>query len=912
MRLRRHRSLSSRLPRLPRLRPQVAFALAALFVGAAWSEPASALVGTASSKAEPAFEVARGNAVRGARTVTWGAAPKQRAAVWTAFERATGGAFDAGWDAATGVPVRLWGRGLDAPGSVASPKKAEVFARSFLAQHLALLAPGADLGDFVLVANVEERGLRTLGFVQQRRGLAVLGGQVSFRFKNDRLFLVGSEAMPHVLATPPSATWSDDALRGRALAWMQGTSADLVAGAVDAQAIVLPLVREKGSVDYRTVRRVVVDATSPIGRWDVYLDATTGEPVARQQTLRFDQGTLLYNTPDRYPLATRSDYPAPNVDITLDGAPSNTDASGLFNWATGVTAQGVARLTGQYVDVKNDAGGEATQSFSVDPGGSFTWDASASATVDAQLTGYVHASKAKEHVRVYAPLMSWLNQQIPVTVNINDQCNAYSDGNSINFYKSSNYCENTGRIPDVIYHEFGHSFHAHAIIPGVGAFEGALSEGISDFMAASITGDSGTARGFFYSDEPLRELDPPNFEYVWPDDVGEIHDTGRIIGGALFDLRKALVAKLGDPAGADYTNVLFYELLKRSVDIPTTYLEVVAADDDDGDLENGTPNVCEINDAFGAHGLRAIGVTSPTLGAVVPSAAGYTVSVAISGLFAQCPNDVLDGLTLDWRLREDKMKTGSLAMAQSGEVWQATIPDQEADQVVQYRVTLKLGDGTTRSYPDNLADPWYELYIGETTPIYCTDFNGDPMNDGWTHGLVSGGTSEGADDWQWGTLGDQPASGDPPEAYTGFKVFGNDLGKGNFNGNYQSDKVNYAATPVIDVSAYDVVRVQYYRWLAIEDGYFDQATIYANDTEVWSNLNSNQGDSSSTHHVDKEWRFQDVDVSDQVKDGQGPGQIRDRQRRRLRARRLDPRRLLLGAGVMGAASPRTSPTRASR
>jgi len=50
----------------------------------------------------------------------------------------------------------------------------------------------------------------------------------------------------------------------------------------------------------------------------------------------------------------------------------------------------------------------------------------------------------------------------------------------------------------------------------------------------------------------------------------------------------------------------------------------------------------------------------------------------------------------------------------------------------------------------------------------------------------------------------------------------------------------------------------------MEDGQFDKGTIYANDTMVWNNLISEGG---TTHHTDAEWRFHDVDVTDQVAGG---------------------------------------------
>src|SRR5690606_10097957 len=129
----------------------------------------------------------------------------------------------------------------------------------------------------------------------------------------------------------------------------------------------------------------------------------------------------------------------------------------------------------------------------------------------------------KQRVReIASEPLPWLDQQIKVTVSDSSgQCNAMSDGNDIYFYDGNESCENTARIADVVYHEVGHSVHNQSLIPGVGLFEGALSEGISDYLSATITGDSGMARGFFLSDQPLRELDPQGFEWHWPEDRGE-------------------------------------------------------------------------------------------------------------------------------------------------------------------------------------------------------------------------------------------------------------------------------------------------------------------------------------------------------------------------------------------------------
>ncbi|MBA3455971.1 MAG: DUF4215 domain-containing protein [Deltaproteobacteria bacterium] len=64
-------------------------------------------------------------------------------------------------------------------------------------------------------------------------------------------------------------------------------------------------------------------------------------------------------------------------------------------------------------------------------------------------------------------------------------------------------------------------------------------------------------------------------------------------------------------------------------------------------------------------------------------------------------------------------------------------------------------------------------------------------------------------------------------------------------------------TPEIDVSSYDEVRLQYRRWLVVEDATYDRATIAVNGTTVWTNASDN----GLLEHADREWRFHDLDVT---------------------------------------------------
>jgi len=847
----------------------LALALAATIAAGARSGAHAAPAATAAApravRLGPTLEVAAGPPVRAYRAVTYDRTPLDRAAPWSTFVAEAGPRWHAMWDDATGVPARLFGAGIAVPNAMASPSVAAAFARAFLRRHIDLLAPGARAGDFTLVTNTVHAGIRSVGLVQTHDGLRVLGGQVSFGFKNDRMFIIGSEALPHVQADALRAKLLVDAIADSARAWVRADAADITdRGTVDGP-FVLPLVDARGVRAYRTVVRVTVPARAPIGRWDVYIDASTGERVARAQTLMFGAGTVRYDAPVRYPGGGRNDFVADNAQLLVDGAPVATDIDGQLQWTGADAVTVTARARGAFAEVTNDAGAAYTSELRLDPDGTLVWSAADDEPLDAQITSFVHANIAKRYVRTITPDMAWLDETIPVHVNIDDTCNAFSDGDAINFFASGKGCENTGRLADVVYHEFGHSYHAHSIIDGVGAFDPSLSEGVSDYLAATITGDPGMGRGFFFSDKPLRDLDPDT-DKVYPADlVGEVHTDGEIIAGALWDLRKALVAEIGEPAGVEHSDFLYQAAIARATDIPSMYAEVLAADDDDGDLSNGTPHECLINEAFGRHGLRAIRVDMPALGAEVPDLDGFHLGMSLLGLSGRCPGDEVAGASIVWQLRGAPDVGGTVPMDTDGTGrYEGVIPVQPEGTVVQYQVVVRLTGDRTLSFPTNLAAPFYELFVGTVVPLYCTDFETDPADDGWTHGLSQGKDSEGADDWQWGAPSGRAGSGDPGGARSGEMVFGNDLGGDNFNGSYQPDKVNFARTPVVEVGNYSTVRLQYRRWLNVEDALYDQATIYANGERAWQNLSTAQG---KTHHKDREWRFHDVDLSPWITDG---------------------------------------------
>ena len=791
--------------------------------------------------------------LRAHKKLAWGQSTPS--AAWKKFVGFRPGSWNAAWDSATGVPSRIYGAGIAAPGAVANAAVAEAHARRVLADHIALLAPGSSVSDFELVSNHLAGGMRSLGFLQKAGGLRVVGGQVSFRFKADRLFVIGSEALPHVTFAAPTTRMARTQLRARATQILKadlGLPNGIVSPVGDE--VVLPLVTDDAVLGYRLARTLTIDGGID-GRYLAYADAATGAVIAVRQMNAYATGTVNFHTVDRYPGKGRIDRPAPRAFVSVNGSGQTTTMTGAVTWEPSADSEVVTSVEGDLVKVVTKASDNPAASgvFALAPGGSFAWDASGSEFDDAQINAYVAANIAKDYVRTHIDgAMPTIDDQLTVNVNLGQNCNAFFDGSAINFFQANMQCENTGRLLDVVFHEYGHRLHTAEIIPGVGDFDGSMSEGASDFLAASITNDAGMGRGFFFVDTPLRDLDPVDAEWLWPQDIAEIHHTGLIFGGVFWDLRKALIAEKGEAAGVALVNKLYLGALRRAINIPSSLVEALAEDDDDGNLDNGTPNECQIRAAFGRHGLRTAGGTVTAPGTLDIPALAIGVHLNITGLSERCAGDEPVSAELSWVPGYGGVpRAGTTVGTPAGpNTYFAQLPLAKQESVF-YNVRVKFGDMSTMTLPDNLADVYYQLYQGETVKLYCTDFETtDPFSEGWTTGTDEGTPSP----FEWGI----PTAGatDPHAAFSGFKIMAQRL-----DGNYIAKQRAWIKTPPIDVGQYSDVRLQYRRWLAVEDSHFDTAMVTANDKKAWVNFTGDIGDASARHHVDKEWRFHDVPLS---------------------------------------------------
>lgn len=282
-----------------------------------------------------------------------------------------------------------------------------------------------------------------------------------------------------------------------------------------------------------------------------------------------------------------------------------TDGKGLFKSAKSVSSAEVA-LQSPYVRLRNGSGKVAGPwKYDLQPSPADN-DLDVSPPLD-QIDAFYHVHKVRtwmlKNVKGKNNQTKWADEQLQVTVNIRDTCNAYYDG-TLNFFSAGDGCLNTGRTAGIMYHEYGHGIHENSPARGSDALmDGQVSEGIADYIAATLTNNP-NMRGIFACDDNFRSC-VNEFTYCNDDDKcdfspdSEVHDAGQVICGVWWELRESFIARYGRKVGVPKVDAFHLRFLSLVGDMNSAYEAAVAADEDtDKNPDNGTVHSCEINKAF--------------------------------------------------------------------------------------------------------------------------------------------------------------------------------------------------------------------------------------------------------------------------------------------------------------------------
>lgn len=444
-----------------------------------------------------------------------------------------------------------------------------------------------------------------------------------------------------------------------------------------------------------------------------------------------------------------SEVGLPNLRIQ-QGSTFYTDADGF---ATATAGSASLSLQGLWSRVYTN--GTTPSATTTVPSGPHTFSFDQNANVR-ENTAYYHVNRIHDHMKTFYPSFTMMDNALPTNIDLTtDNCNAFYDGSSINFYASANNCQSFALFHDVIYHEYGHGINDKYYQSQGGFFaNGAMGEGYADIWALGLTQNPVMSLGYQINDATsyIRryDIDPK----VYPEDlIGEVHADGEIIAGAWWDLHlnfgsmqqmldmyaesfNALVTGADGNEGQVYVDILIEALT----------IDDSPANGGDNDITNGTPRVLDIINAFDAHGITLLSnatlahnpITSASNGANIQISASVTLQYAWALSDAICR----------YRLNNGTQWQTLPLVNQGGNNYSASIPAQQSGTVVGYYVALRNLNGTLASVNPIGAhnpDPNLPHFILVGYALNRTEDFDNFQSAGWQETLPSDNNSTG--DW---------------------------------------------------------------------------------------------------------------------------------------------------------------------
>ncbi|MCB9377572.1 MAG: pre-peptidase C-terminal domain-containing protein [Holophagales bacterium] len=409
------------------------------------------------------------------------------------------------WVAGAGNQLATEAAAIGAAAPEASLARLDAKARDLARSAAPML--GIDAANLVLDESRSSHPASHVWFVEygyRLDGVPVEGARVVFSVNNGNLVSIGSENLPAPGTRLPKTRFASALARKVVEDYVGGFLPDDVW--VDTGSYhLLPASRldarydagyEPGAGrDVAAVWQFVFRRVDQVGTFRARVDATSGELLDFLDVN--DYGSVTGGT-------YQGDRPAPEVVLPMPFANVATgvytNSAGIFSGTTGTTT-----LTGQYVRIVDSCGSiskSADGSGAIAMGSSSGTDCTTpgsggSGNTHAARTQYYALNRVKEVARGWLPSNSWLSAQLRANVNLNQTCNAYWNGSTVNFFRSGGGCANTGELPGVSLHEWGHGLDTN---DGSGSSpDNGTGETYGDFTAALATHASCIGNGFLGS-----------------------------------------------------------------------------------------------------------------------------------------------------------------------------------------------------------------------------------------------------------------------------------------------------------------------------------------------------------------------------------------------------------------------------
>ncbi len=427
------------------------------------------------------------------------------------------------------------------------------------------------------------------------------------------------------------------------------------------------------TLEYPLIWEVALRRSGITGTWTAHINAHTGEILGFWDNNRY--GTVGIVQGGIYPISpTKTSEVKKGLPFVNIGTSVYTDSGGGHSTSGSLTST----LAGKYVKISDKCGSiSLTGTTNLDFGTSSGTDCTTpgfggAGNTHSARSCYYHVTHAKFKAMKWLTSNTWLTGQLTANVNINQTCNAYWNGSTINFFRSGGGCGNTGEIAAIFLHEFGHGLDSN---DGYSTSDMATGEVYGDFYSALTTHDSCIGPGFLSSNcsgygdactscTGVRDIDyakhssgtahtisnfvfskcPTSSSYAGP--CGrEGHCESYPGSEAMWDLvNRDLTAS---PFSLDTNTAwfiaerLFY--LSRSTSgsmyscntstktasgcsSSNWHQTLLVADDNDGNLSNGTPHASAIYNAFNRHGIACTTSTQTNSGCSAISAPSPSVT----------------------------------------------------------------------------------------------------------------------------------------------------------------------------------------------------------------------------------------------------------------------------------------------
>ncbi|MBD3163347.1 MAG: hypothetical protein GF346_12780 [Candidatus Eisenbacteria bacterium] len=262
----------------------------------------------------------------------------------------------------------------------------------------------------------------------------------------------------------------------------------------------------------------------------------------------------------------------------------------------------LSRLSGRFCEVERYDAADATITNIGAPGDPIEFFYDDANSHLAERNAYYHVNVIHDWITETDPDFTALDYPVSVLVNAPYSCGAMWQDGSLSLGRAGFGCNNAARVSDAVYHAYGHGITRAYYSPGQPPVASGMDEAFSDIDALCIQPNRFIGEGFFEDGSALRDGENLR-QYPGDECNGDVFCLSEILTGAMWKTRKNLALKYGEETASVFDPLYIAALRSRPYTMPEFLTQLLSANDDDGDLTNGTPDWDEICDAFALHNL---------------------------------------------------------------------------------------------------------------------------------------------------------------------------------------------------------------------------------------------------------------------------------------------------------------------